>query len=189
MAEEKTQQAAPARIKKGQRKAFFDVKMPLISAKASLYAYAPEMLVGQVVKVDLTRNLKGKSFELRARVFKAENGELEGEPISVALAGSYIRRMMRTGIDYVEDSFETACKDKKVRVKPFFITRNKVSRAVRKTIRDGARKFLEDNFKARSAMEVFSDLTANKTQKELFTRLKKLYPLALCEIRVFEIIS
>lgn len=174
------------KIKKGAKKGFFEVKTPLISAKISLYAYAPEQLIGQVIKVDLTRILKGKNFELRMRVTQNSAGELEGEPISLALAGSYIRRMMRTGIDYAEDSFEAECKDKKVRIKPFMITRNKVSRAVRNELRKNARKFLEGYAKGRTALEIFMDLTANKVQRELFMRLKKIYPLALCEIRVFE---
>lgn len=189
MTEQATQQASPVKVKKGQKKAFFDVKAPMISAKISLYAYSPEELVGKVAKIDLTRILKGKNFELRLRTEKKESGELEGEPISIGLASSYIRRMMRTGIDYVEDSFEVECKDGRARVKPFMITRNKVSRAVRKELRNSAKKFLEGYSKARSVKEIFGDITSNKIQKDLFLKLKKIYPLALCEIRVFEIIG
>ena len=110
--------------------------------KLQLYAYSADELVGKVMRLDLTRNLKGKNFELRLKVVKDGEG-LKAEPVGLWLIGSYIRRMMRLGIEYVEDSFVAECKDGKVRIKPFMITRKKVSRAVRKEIRNNARKFLE----------------------------------------------
>ena len=64
-------------------------------------------------------------------------------PEELDLAGSYIRRAMRKGSDYVEDSFIVDCKDAKIQVKPFLITRNKVSRAIRKELRNNAKKYLE----------------------------------------------
>ena len=175
------------KVKKGAKKGFFDVKAPITATRIQLYGASAEELNGKVVKLDLTRSLKGKNFELRLRVKNTPEG-LEGEPVSIELIGSYIRRMMRTGIDYVEDSFVAEMKDGKVRIKPFMIARNKVSRAVRRELRNNSRKFLEEYMKARTVKEGFSDVTTNKVQKELFVRMKKVYPLALCEIRVFELV-
>jgi ribosomal protein S3AE len=174
------------KAKKGVKKAFFDIKAPITATKIQLYGASAEELNGKVVKLDLTRSLKGKNFELKLRVKNTPEG-LEGEPISIELIGSYIRRTMRTGIDYVEDSFVAEMKDGKARVKPFMIARNKVSRAVRRELRNNSRKFLEEYMKARTVKEVFADITTNKVQKELFVKLKKVYPLAFCEIRVFEL--
>jgi ribosomal protein S3AE len=178
-----------AALKKGAKKGFFEVMAPLTATKISLYSGSPDELVGKVAKIDLTRSLKGKNFELKFKVFKNEKGLLEGEPISLWLAGSYVRRMMRTGIDYVEDSFVAECKERKVRVKPFLIARNKVSRAVRRELRNMTRKFIESYVKTRSAKESLVDITTNKLQKELFLKLKVIYPLSFCEIRAFEILS
>ena len=176
-----------AQVKKSGKKAFFDVAVPLTSSKIALYGESVEALDGKVVRLDLTRNLRGKSLELRFKV-KLVDGKLIGEPIAVELIGSYVRRMMRGGVDYVEDSFKVTCKDENVTVKPFMITRNRVSRAVRNALRIEARKHLEAYLKTRTAIEVFSDITANKIQRELSFELKKIYPLALCEIRIFELI-
>ncbi|MCX8158910.1 MAG: 40S ribosomal protein S3a/S1 [Candidatus Pacearchaeota archaeon] len=179
---------AEAKTKKTARKSFFEIKVPLTSVKAHVYGNSVADIEGKIIKIDLTRSLKGKCFELRLKV-KNVNGNLEGEPISLWLVGSFIRRAMRTGIDYVEDSFETELKDGKARVKPFLITRNKVSRAVRRELRNNAKKYITEYFKTRSAREIFSDLMTNKIQKEMFLKLKKIYPLTFCEIRVFEIIN
>lgn len=173
--------------KKGSKKTFFEVRVPLTAAKVSLYGSTAEELVDKTIKLDLTRVLKGKNFELRLKT-KLVDEKLEGEPVSLELMGSYIRRMMRTGADYVEDSFIVDCKDRKAIIKPFLITRNKVSRSVRKELRNTARKHLESYVKNHSSSEIFSELTTNKIQKELFLKLKKVYPLALCEIRIFEVI-
>lgn len=177
-----------AKSGKIQRKGFFDVSSSLTAAKISLYAASIEELNGRIVKIDLTRSLRGKGLELKLKV-KAENGVLTSEPISLELAGSYVRRAFRKGADYIEDSFTIETKDAKVIVKPFMLTRNKVSRAVRRAIRNTAREFLTGHLKIRTAKEVFTEIMTNKIQKELSLKLKKIYPLAFCEIRVFEIIA
>jgi len=170
------------------KKSFFDVKAPLVSAKIQLYGSSKDELVGKVVSLDLTRALRGKSLILSMKVIK--NGEeLEGEPIKVELAGSYIRRMIRKGSDYVEDSFIVECKEAKAVIKPYMITRNKVSRAVRAEIRNEAKKYLLASCKSKSTKEILTEMMSNKIQKELSMKLKKIYPLALCEIRIFETLT
>lgn len=179
---------AEQKVKKNAKKQFFDVKSGITSTKIQLYATSKEELVGRAVILDLTRNLRGKNLVLKLKV-NMENGELAANPVSISLAGSYIRRMMRTGIDYVEDSFDAELRDGKARIKSFMITRNKVSRAVRNELRNEAKKFVESYVKARTQREVFSEIMANKIQRDLSLKLKKVYPLALCEIRFFEVVS
>ncbi|PIN94007.1 hypothetical protein COU54_00850 [Candidatus Pacearchaeota archaeon CG10_big_fil_rev_8_21_14_0_10_31_24] len=178
---------AAQNVKKREvKKSFFDVKAPMTSAKISLYASSEQEIVGKVVTLDLTKSLRGKAFEMKLKVEMVDN-ELVAEPVSLWLSGSYIRRMVRKGTDYVEDSFVASCKDADVIIKPFLITRNKVSRAVRHALRKTARDYVEKYLTTRTSKELFSEITANKLQKELSLKLKKVYPLALCEIRVFEI--
>ena len=76
-----------------------------------------------------------------------------------------------------------------MKVKPFMLTRQKVSRAVRNALRETARKHLESRLKARNAQEIFSEIMSNRLQKELSLKLKKIYPLAFCVIRVLEIVK
>jgi len=60
--EPKQKEKAKPKRKKGARKKFFEAEIPLTASKVQLYAYAPEDLVGNVVKLDLTKN-KG-AFQL-----------------------------------------------------------------------------------------------------------------------------
>ena len=168
--------------KKLQKKEFFDVESSLTASKISLYSTSADELVGKVVKLDLTRSLRGRGFELRLRVEK-EGEKLVGKEMALELAGSYIRRMMRKGSDYVEDSFKTASADGNIIIKPFLITRHKVSRAVRNSLRVTTKEFLVMHAKNRKSKDLFVEIMTNKIQKELSIKLKKIYPLALCEIR------
>src|SRR3989344_5437234 len=172
---------------KSIKKKFFNVVLPLTSAKVCIYGSSAEEMEGKVVRIDMTRSLRGKNLELRARV-KNNNGVLEGTPISLEIMPSYIRRSIRKGTDYIEDSFETECKDAKLRIKPFMIARKRVSRAVRNALRENARKHIESHSKARTAEEIFSEITSGKVQRDLSIKLKKVYPLAMCEIRMIEIV-
>lgn len=170
--------------KREAKKSFFEVKAPMTSTKISLYAPTAESLHGKVITLDLTRSLRGKNLVLRMRVVPDSEG-LAADPISIELVGSYIRRMVRKGTDYVEDSFTVVCKDGSVVIKPFMITRNKVSRAIRRELRNRAREHLTAHATMRTTKELFTELISNKIQKELSLKLKKVYPLALCEIRYF----
>ena len=173
------------KAKTGKKK-FFPVNIPLTATKVELYGYAPQDFEGSMVKLDMTRTLKGKSLELKALV-SVKGDVLEGEIVSAQLLPSAIRRMIRRGTDYIEDSFTVQCKDGIVRIKPFMITRKHVSRSIRHAIRELAKKHLEAHLKVRTTKEIFSEIMSNKIQKDISLKAKKIYPLALCEIRMLEI--
>jgi len=176
------------KVKKSTKKKFFEIQAPLVSTKIQLYAATPEDLNNRVIKIDLTKNLRGKSLELKLRI-KADEKQAESIPECLELSGSYIKRVMRKSTDYVEDSFEAPTKDNMTRIKPLLITRKRVSRAVLRALRELARKSLTAHLKTRTSDEIFSEVMTNKLQKQLSLKLKKIYPLALCEIRVFKVVG
>ena len=95
--------------------------------------------------------------------------------------------MVRKGTNYIEDSFSTECKDAQVKIKPFLITRRKVTREVRKALRNKAKEELINYAKDKNSEEIFDDILNNKLQKQLSLKLKKIYPLSLCEIRTLKV--
>lgn len=177
-----------ATAKKGIKKTFFEVSAPLTATKMHVYATTMDEIVGRTILLDMTRSLRGKSFEVTMKIAK-EGETLVGRPTRMNLAGSYVRRSMRKGTDYVEDSFVTDSKDGNVTVKPFMITRNRVSRGIRAALRDATREFLQGYVRIRNLNEVFTEIMTNKLQKELAMKLKKIYPLVFCEIRTIEIVE
>lgn len=169
-----------------RKKKFFDVEMPIIGKQTQLQAYEISELNGRFIKYDLTRALKGKSVMLTLKV-KVEGEEAITTPKKLVLMPYFIRRVMRKGTNYVEDSFPTECKDAKIIIKPFLITRRKVSRAVRNALRIKAREELINYVKDKTAEQLFNETLQNQIQKPLSMKLKKVYPLALCEIKALEI--
>ena len=173
-----------AQAKRKQK--FFDVNIPSVGKETQLYAYELKDLEGRHVKYDLTRMLRGKSMIANLKI-KVEGDNATAHPRELKVMPYFIRRMMRKGTNYVEDSFSAECKNATVRIKPFLITRKKVSRAVRKALREKAREELKSYVKDKTKETLFDEILKNKIQKELSLKLKKIYPLSLCEIRVFKI--
>jgi len=169
-----------------RKKKFFNVEIPLIEKETQLQAYEIEELEGRYIKYDLTRILRGKSIELSLKV-KVQEGKAITEITSMELMPYFLRRMIRKGTNYVEDSFSAECGNAQIRIKPFLITRRKVSRAVRKALREKAKKELIEYIKDKKTDQLFDDILKNKLQKTLSLKLKKIYPLSLCEIRVLKI--
>lgn len=169
-----------------KRKKFFDVEIPLIQKQTQLQAYELNELNNKTLKYDLTRILRGKSMMLNTLI-KIEGDKAIAVPREIRIMPYFIKRITRKGTDFVEDSFSAKCKNAQLRIKPFLITRRKVSRAVRKNLRERAKKELTDYVKDKNVEILFEEILQNKIQKTLSIKLKKIYPLSLCEIRVFEI--
>jgi ribosomal protein S3AE len=169
-----------------RRKKLFDVEMPLINKETQLVGYNISELDGKTIKYDLTRVLRGKSLMLKLRV-KVEGDKITTSPKELKILPYFLRRMIRKGTNYVEDSFSTVCEDAQIRIKPFLVTRRKVSRAVRKALRNKTKEEIIEYVKTRNTMRLFDDVLKNKLQKELSLKLKKIYPLSLCEIRILQI--
>ena len=122
-----------------KKKRFFDVEIPLIGKTTQLQAFGIEELKDRHIKYDLTRSLRGKSIILQA-VVDVKKDEATASPKKLTLMPYFLKRMVRKGTNYVEDSFSTEAKDSQIKIKPFLITRRKVSRAVRKALREKAKK-------------------------------------------------
>jgi ribosomal protein S3AE len=166
------------------RKKFIQVEIPSINESVGVLG-EPEQLDKKTIKLDLSRKMRGKGVEA---IFKIQHKDkkLTAYPKKIQLIKSYIQRMMRKRSSYVEDSFQTSCKDIRAIVKPFLITRKKVSRAVRKNLRNTAKEFIIDYLKNKNYLTVCEDIFEGELQKQLLPKLKKVYPLSFCDIRIFE---
>jgi len=87
---------AEKKSKKLIKKKFFDIPVHLTASKVKLYASEVEELDVKIIKLDMTKNLKGKNVELKAKVI-SKDGKIESELISMILLPSFIRRTMRRG--------------------------------------------------------------------------------------------
>ena len=160
-----------------KKKKFIELEIPFTKTKIQLIGEKPEDLKGKTINLDLTRQLRGKSVELTIKV-DIEKNKLITNPVKLVLLPYFIKRMIRKRISYVEDSFETPSQETMVKIKPFIITRKRVSKAVRRTIRNQARNWLEDYISERKNNELFQTISKDmflyfsEQSQEIFKFLK-----------------
>jgi ribosomal protein S3AE len=169
-----------------KKKTFFSVDIPIVEKEAHLQAYEVKELAGRIINYDLTRILRGKGAMLQLKV-EIDGEKINAVPRQLKLMPYFLKRMVRKGTNYVEDSFSAKCEDAQMRIKPFLVTRRKVSRKVRKALRDKAKEEIIDYIKNKKSAELFDEIAKNTLQKPLSIKLKKIYPLSLCEIRVLKV--
>lgn len=169
-----------------KRRKFIQVDIPMLNTKIELIGDAVKDIENKTIKFDLTRQLKGKSVEGDFRIQIKDNKAI-AQPFRLKLMSYFIRRMIRKRISYVEDSLHMPSQESMLIVKPFLITRKRVSRAVRKTLRNKCKNWLEDYISQKTNEEIFTEILSNRMQKSLSLILKKTYPLSLCEIRMLQI--
>lgn len=169
-----------------KRKKFFDVEIPIIKKQTQLYAFDIKELEGRDLKYDLTRILRGKNILLRSKVI-VNGEEVTSIPVELEILPSFLGRVVRKGADYIEDSFSAKCKDSELKIKPLLVTRAKVSKQVRKTLREKTKEELINYVKSKNSEEIFEEVLKNKVQKELSVKLKKIYPLSFCDIRILKV--
>lgn len=167
-----------------KKKRFYNIEIPLIKKETQLQAIEETELIGRFIKYDLTRILKGKGSILTLKITE----DLKTAPTEFRILPFYLRRMVRRGTNYVEDSFLAKSEDNEVKIKPFLVTRRKVSRHVRHALRVAANEELKKWAEENTTEEMFEEVLKNKIQKELSLKLKKIYPLSLCEIRVLKVL-
>jgi len=171
---------------KVMKKKFFEIDIPIVNEKYEGYAFTIDQLNNKIIKLDITRKLRGKNVDLILKV-EVKDGKATAYPKKMILLPYFIKHMLHGGISYTEDSFKADTIDAEVIIKPFLITRKKVSRAVRNTLRNSAKNWLIDYLKTKTAEDIFQEILSGQLQKPLSIKLKKVYPLAVCEIRMFEI--
>jgi len=161
---------------------FQKIEVPLIKEEVYVIERPTEQFNNVTLRLDMTRRLRGKGCEIIFQL-KADKDKLEVIPKRIHIFGFFIRRLIRAGTDYVEDSFDVKCKDATLKVKPFLITRKKVHSEVRKGLRNEAKKEIIEYVKDKIYEEIFIDLLQDNFQKNLSKKLKKIYPLSFCDIR------
>lgn len=171
-----------------RKKKFHEVEIPVVNKETFARSFEIEDLNDRYINYDLTRVLRGKGTLLTLKI-KVEDKKAVANPVMLQVLPFYIKRAIRKGTNYVEDSFFANTKENKVRIKPLLVTRKKVSRAVRKALRDLCKKELILYLMNSNTQDVFKDILENSIQKDLGIKLKKIYPLGYVDIRVFKVLG
>ena len=144
-------------------------------------------LNGRVLKINLallTNDSRRQNAEIAFKIVNSDGKTANTEIVSYKVLNAYLKRVIRKGKEKVDDSFVCESLDKvKMRIKPFFITKNKTNNSIVTRLRMEIRKMLTEYCLTIEFDKLIRETTTNNLQKNLKQELKKIYPLNLLELR------
>lgn len=150
-------------------------------------------LMGRSAKVSLmilTNDPQKQSVSVTFKVTGIDNNRAMTELVSYRLLPAAARKLMRRRKSKIDDSFVIETKDKKIlRIKPMIITRTRARGAVMAALRQLERAYLAKMISQMDFETFVREVVMKKLQQGLGQGLRKLCPVGVCEIRMFEVIS
>ena len=135
--------------------------------------------------MNLTDDPKKQNFNIAFKVTKIDGDKALADVIGYEMLLAHVKRVMRKGVEKIEDSFIGQSKDDiKVQVKPMLLTKNKVKHSTLTAIRRITREFVIDNLKKQTYEDFMGSVMFNKVQKQLKENVNKIYPIVVCEFRI-----
>ncbi|MBI4148894.1 hypothetical protein HY491_00445, partial [Candidatus Woesearchaeota archaeon] len=149
--------------------------------------YDPEAAVGRIMSVNLmilTDDPKKQNFSMLFRITNAANGQLKTEIVGMVMQQTAVKRMVRRKKIRIDESFPCTTKDgKRIRIKPFLVTYSLAKGSVLQSLHKHTLQFLKKEIAKLDFEQVIHDIIIRKLQQAMQVHLKKIYPLAVCEIR------
>ncbi len=155
--------------------------------------YDASELIGRCITVNLmslTNDFKKQNIHIQFLI-----SGLKGQTATTKLRGykvidAAIKRLVRRKKNSVNYSFMLKTADNaSVRIKPFIVTRLNICKSVLTDLRKGAREYLVRYAKKKKFGEIITDLVSNRLQREMKSRLSKIYPLKAVEIRKMKLMG
>ncbi len=169
---------------KTKKKAWYKILSPPSLGSKEIgesYLASAESSSGRTMRAnlrDLTGNPKDQNIYLRFRIGKAEGLALPTSLIGYELAYSTIKRMVRPGVDRLDDQMVVQTKDRqRVIVKMIGVTLHKTNHSVHSRIRHQWRQFLKEEMKKGDIDAFVLQLIESKLRAALKKKLDKIYPL------------
>ncbi len=152
----------------------------------------PQELVGRHVTVSLmilTGDPQKQSVSVSFKITGVNNGMVTSELIGYQLVPSAAKKLMRRERSKIDDSFIVETSDKKyIRVKPMIITRGRTTNSVLALMTKLERAFIAKTISTMDFESFVRDVVQKKLQHGIGQLLRRLYPVAACEIRQMELI-
>lgn len=149
----------------------------------------PEQLLGRHLHLNLMTLLndpKKQSITVHFAIKELKGDTAVATLVRYELNTSFLKRLVRKTSNKIEMSLVFTTKDnQRCRIKPILFTRHHVNNSTLTSLRKKTEEHLQQIFSQTLLSELFSMIVANKIQMELKTALKKIYPVASCEIKSF----
>ena len=150
----------------------------------------PKSLIGRTIKVslmNLTREIKHQNIKITFSITNVDESNALTEVVGYELIPSFIKRITRTGREKIDDvnTYETKNNIKLV-LKLLIMTKSKTKRSILSNLRHKSKEFLTAKIQKQDYSELITSLITYTLQKELKSTLSKIYPVAVCDVRVLK---
>ena len=149
--------------------------------------------VGRTVEVNLmhiTGDPKTQSVYTTFQITHADDNKLFTRMVKYNVSASSIKRYVRRRMSRIDDSLVVETKDNiLVRLKPFVLTRSRVSRDVQYNLRKTMRQMLTEFVENSTYDELFERVTKYQIQRDFRDVLSKIYPCRSMEMRVMQLVG
>jgi ribosomal protein S3AE len=152
-----------------------------------------EALVGRHVVVNLaniTGDVRQQGVGLRFTISHVTPEAAVAEVSGYEAATTHLKRLVRKGVDRIDDTFPGVTSDgTEIIIKPFIVTRWSASNATLTSIRKAVREQLIQEIAGRDFETLVSEIIGNKLQITLKKSLAKIYPLMAFEIKALQVVK
>jgi ribosomal protein S3AE len=140
--------------------------------------------------MNLTSEIKKQNINVKFKVMSLKENTAVAELIGYHVSPSSIRRLVRRRHNRLDDSYKYTTSDNVViQIKTLLITKTKTHRSTGSAIKKLAQKTIALFVKERPYLVVCKAILTGELQDTLRKTLSKIYPLKICDIRVFQLIS
>lgn len=181
-------------IRKERKKKFYQIIAPNIFNEEELGEiplYDLNDAIGRTLTLNLmalTNDPKKQNTTISFRINAVDGQRAKTEVISYNIIPSSIRRMIKRGKIIINDSIVVKTKDDKlIRIKSFLVTIALARSSALKGLKKNLRSILTKDIAGMDYDALLKELISHRLQTDLREQLKKIYPLAVCEIRAIEI--
>jgi len=151
------------------------------------YIVDKKVALGKKITVNLMtilKDMKKQGISVTFAITGQKEEKVETEIIGFKFLNSAVKRMIRRNRNKIDDSFLAETRDgKKLRIKPLITTRSRTVKSVQSKIRKSIKVYLLEEIKKITKDQFMSALIFHKFQRSMYERLKKIYPIASCEVR------
>ena len=150
----------------------------------------PKSLIGRTIKfslMNLTREIKHQNIKIIFSINSVNESNALTEVVGYELIPSFIKRITRTGREKIDNvnTYETKNNIKLV-LKLLIMTKSKTKRSILSNLRHKSKEFLTAKIQKQDYSELITSLISYALQKELKSTLSKIYPVAVCDVRVLK---
>lgn len=150
-------------------------------------------LVGKTVKANLmniTGNARKQNINVKFEVTEIQNDKALTKVVSYEMISSAIKRLVRRKRDKVELTPVFESSDKvKFRIKPIIVTRSNCANSIHTQMRKLVMADLAEYAVKNTFEQTIYDILAGKLQSGFKSKLKKLYPVRVFDVRAIEIVK